>query len=235
MSYGFKLTWMIITYILWGPIFYTAVNIPYGSMASAISGDPDDRAALSIWRTIGATLANTFIGVCAPLTPRLVKKYGKREIAIAAMILSSASYLICYIVRPSNPYVYVAFYSIAYMGIGFFNSVLWAMITDVIDEAELKQGVREDGTIYSVYSFARKLGQAFSAGLSGVLLNLAGYTEETAFDPEVTSKIFDISCIGPFLGFLCTALCLIFIYKLSKKRVDENAAKLAQKHREADL
>ncbi len=355
MSYGFKLTWMIITYILWGSIFYTAVNIPYGSMASAISGDPDDRAALSTWRTIGATLANTFIGVCvplvayvtvdgktvmsgprmtmiagvfsvcaiicyllcfhlttervhmeantekfqlgklfkslftnrsligviaasiclilgmltmqsmanyvfpnyygdtkaqslaaligslavllvcAPLTPRLVKKYGKREIAIAAMILSSASYLICYIVRPANPYVYVAFYSIAYMGIGFFNSVLWAMITDVIDEAELKQGVREDGTIYSVYSFARKLGQAFSAGLSGVLLNLAGYTEETAFDPEVTSKIFDISCIGPFLGFLCTALCLIFIYKLSKKRVDENAAKLAQKHREADL
>lgn len=350
MSYSFKLIWMVVTYILWGSIFYTAVNIPYGSMASALSGSPDDRAALSTWRTIGATLANTFIGVgvplvayitvdgktvmsgsrmtiiaavfsifaiicyllcfhlttervrieantekfeigkllkslftnrsligviaasiflilamltmqsmanyvfpnyygntkaqslaaligslavlviCAPTTPKLVKKYGKREVAIASMILSSVSYGVCFVLRPESAYGYVAFYSIAYMGIGFFNSVLWAMITDVIDETELKKGIREDGTIYSVYSFARKLGQAFSAGLSGALLNLAGYTEATAFETEVTSKIFDISCMGPFIGFLLAALCLIFIYKLSKKRVDENAEKLAQKH-----
>ena len=29
-----------------------------------------------------------------------------------------------------------------------FNTVIWAMITDVIDDAEVKNGVREDGTIY---------------------------------------------------------------------------------------
>ena len=37
MSYGFKVAWLFVTYILWGSIFYTSVNIPYGSMASAIS------------------------------------------------------------------------------------------------------------------------------------------------------------------------------------------------------
>ena len=37
MAYGFRVFWMVVTYILWGSIFYTAVNIPYGSMASAIS------------------------------------------------------------------------------------------------------------------------------------------------------------------------------------------------------
>ena len=37
MSYGFKVVWLFVTYILWGSIFYTSVNIPYGSMASAIS------------------------------------------------------------------------------------------------------------------------------------------------------------------------------------------------------
>lgn len=39
MPYLFKVVWMIVTYILWGSIFYTSINIPYGSMASAISAD----------------------------------------------------------------------------------------------------------------------------------------------------------------------------------------------------
>lgn len=60
------------------------------------------------------------------------------------------------------------------------------MITDVIDDSEVRNGIREDGTIYAVYSFARKLGQAFSSGLTGGLLTMIGYSAATAFDPEVT-------------------------------------------------
>ena len=65
MSYGFKVVWLFVTYILWGSIFYTSVNIPYGSMASAISADPKDRAELSTWRTIGST-CRLVIGVAPP-------------------------------------------------------------------------------------------------------------------------------------------------------------------------
>ena len=46
-SMTFKISWLVITYILWGSIFYTSINIPYGSMASAISREPDDRQSLS--------------------------------------------------------------------------------------------------------------------------------------------------------------------------------------------
>ena len=52
MPYWFKVCWMVVTYILWGSIFYTAVNIPYGSMASAISAEAKDRAQLSTWRCV---------------------------------------------------------------------------------------------------------------------------------------------------------------------------------------
>lgn len=47
--------------------FYTAVNIPYGSMASAISAEAKDRAQLSTWRTVGATLAGLVIGAGTPM------------------------------------------------------------------------------------------------------------------------------------------------------------------------
>ena len=99
----------------------------------------------------------------------------------------------------------------------------------MIDDAEVKNGVREDGTIYSVYSFARKLGQAFSSGMVGGLLSLIGYSQATAFDPVVTEGIFKISCIVPIIGLTAVALALIFLYPLNKKRVEENSKELARR------
>lgn len=67
MSMGFKIGWMFVTYLLWGSVFYTSINIPYGSMASALSADPKERAQLSSFRTIGATIAGSVIGIVLPL------------------------------------------------------------------------------------------------------------------------------------------------------------------------
>ena len=351
MAYGFKVFWMVVTYILWGSIFYTSINIPYGSMASAVSADPKDRAHLSSWRTIGGALAGLVIGVgtpmfayevvngntvlsgsrmtiiagvfgvlaiicyllcfklvrervevpanntklnigkllgslvtnrsllgiiaaaialllamltmqgmagyvfpnyygnataqsmssltgtaamlviCAPFASKLSAKYGKKELSVVSCVAAAIVYLVCLIVHPSNAFVYVGFFTVAYIGLGFFNTVIWAMITDVIDDAEVKNGVREDGTIYSVYSFARKLGQALSAGLTGSLLTMIGYSNATAFDPEVTERIFKLSCIAPIIGFTLVAVFLIVIYPLNKKRVEENVAVLAARRK----
>ncbi|MGN0294076.1 MAG: MFS transporter, partial [Lachnospiraceae bacterium] len=351
MPYGFKVVWMVVTYILWGSIFYTSINIPYGSMASAISAEPEERAQLSTWRNIGATLAGLVIGVgtpmaayvvvdgntvlsgprmtiiagvfavcaiicyllcfnltrervpmeantqkleigkllkslvtnraligiiaaaillllaqlgmqgmssyvfpnfygsaaaqsasslaanlailivCAPLAVKLSSKIGKKELAVVSCLGSVLVWLICLVMQPSNAYVYVVFYALAYVGTGFFNCVIWAMITDVIDDAELKNGVREDGTIYSVYSFARKIGQALSSGMVGGLLSMIGYTTATAFDPDVTLNIFRMSCIIPIIGFAAVAIVLIFVYPLNKKRVEENCAELARRRK----
>ena len=43
-----------ITYILYG-MMYTAVNIPYGSLASVVTDDEKERSSLSMWRSIGAS------------------------------------------------------------------------------------------------------------------------------------------------------------------------------------
>ncbi len=352
MPYLFKVVWMIVTYILWGSIFYTSINIPYGSMASAISADAKDRASLSTWRSIGSTLAGLVIGVgtplfayetvngntilsgnrmtiiagvfsvmavicymlcfklatervevpqnntkfnfgdlmkslvtnrsligiiaaaillllvmltmqgmnaylfpnfygnvaaqsvaalagslvmlvvCAPLATKLSAKYGKKELAIGSCLFGAVVYLICWILKPENPYTYVVFYVVANIGVGFFNMVIWAMITDVIDDAEVKNGVREDGTIYSVYSFARKIGQALSSGMIGALLSVIGYSAATAFNPEVVNGIFNMTCIIPAIGFVGIALVLMFLYPLSKNRVEANVLELKKRRGE---
>ncbi|MGN0294351.1 MAG: MFS transporter, partial [Lachnospiraceae bacterium] len=52
-----KIGYMFLTYILWGSVFYTAINIPYGSMASVISNEPKHRSSLSVFRSLGGMLA----------------------------------------------------------------------------------------------------------------------------------------------------------------------------------
>ncbi len=167
--------------------------------------------------------------ICAPFAARLSAKMGKKELAFVGCLASAVIFLICLIVHPANPFVYVGFFTLAYIGLGFFNTIIWAMITDVIDDAEVKNGVREDGTIYSVYSFARKLGQALSSGLTGSLLTMIGYTQATAFDPVITERIFKLSCIAPIIGFTLVAVFLWFIYPLNKRRVEENVEVLARR------
>ncbi len=354
MSTGFKVVWLSVTYILWGSVFYTSINIPYGSMASAISAEPADRQSLSTWRSMGASLAGVVIGagipllvyrkaerggvlitvmdgraftvaaaalsllsvaaylacyylttervlpehkpneerggvgtlfknalknralisviaasivmllsqltlqgmanyiypnyynssaamsvstvtmlgamlIAAALSKPLVARFGKAEISSASNLLAAGVCLLLFFVRPSNVWVYVAFSFVAWLGLGIFSMVSWALITDVIDDAEIKNGVREDGSIYALYSFARKLGQAAAAGLTGGLLTLIGYSEATAFNSEVLDGIFNISTLLPALGFGLLGLILWFWYPLHKKKVEENVKILKAK------
>ena len=140
--------------------------------------------------------------------------------------------ILLFAIRPENVWVYVLINLASWFGLGIFAMVSWALITDVIDDAELRNGRREDGSIYALYSFARKLGQAASAGLTGALLSAIGYTDKTAFDEGVLRGVYDISTLVPALGFGALALILWFWYPLHKKRVEENVRLLDIKHKE---
>ena len=60
-------------------------------------------------------------------------------------------------------------------GYGVFNLVVWAFVTDVIDYHEYLTGLREDGTVYAIYSMARKIGQAVAGGVGGFAIAAVGY------------------------------------------------------------
>ena len=248
MPMGFKIVWMFVTYILWGYVCCTGVNIPYGSMASAITSDPKQRSELSTWRTIGATLAATACGVVLPMVIYYTDTEGHTALngsalsvaAIVCSVLAVICYILCYALTTERVKMETTTgkFNLGELGrslvtnrsliaLAIFNLIIWAMITDVIDDTEVKTGKRSDGTIYAVYSFARKLGQAASSGLTGLLLSIIGYSAATAFDPDVVNGIYNITCIAPAIGFVLLALALIFLYPLKKSVVEENARTLA--------
>ena len=97
---GVKIVYLAITYLLWGSFTYTGINIPYGSMASAISADAGDRQSLSTFRTMGGMLAGMVIGVGLPLIA-YEKIDGKEtligsKVTLAAGIFSILA-IVCYL------------------------------------------------------------------------------------------------------------------------------------------
>lgn len=344
-----KIVYMFVTYILWGSVFYTSINIPYGSMASVLSSESDDRSSLSTFRSLGAALASLIVCVGAPmliyttdaagnqivdgkrftliagvfsvgtiicyllcyymttervkkeeapasekqsivksiklalasrslfgiiassiflmiaslmsqsvnqyvfidyfkdktgislmslcaiipsfvLAPFIVplsRKFGKQELSAMGCLIGGLSCVVLYFMHTTSMITYIAISMISYLGFGFFNMIIWALITDVIDDQEIKTGKREDGTIYAVYSFARKIGQAISGGMGAWALAMAGYDSTVQVQTaEVAGKIYNVATILPGILYICVALCLLFIYPLNKKKVEENIANL---------
>ncbi|MGP6174375.1 MFS transporter [Corynebacterium sp. A21] len=353
-SYAAKVAWMTATYFLWGSICYSAINIPYGSMASVVSSNPDDRSHLSAWRSTGGNLANIVISSLLPLviyvtneagvsilsgermmwsaivcsilavicyyilytqtkervvedegaqvertsigkmlglvlsnrallglivaalllllsfmflggmlgylfleyfrdgrlqspasfvalvpslslillSPWLARKFGKAEVAIVAMFLAGIVLLAAYFLKIDNPIVWISFYAVAMFAVNTFNFLVWAFITDVIDYQEVRTGSRDDGTVYAVYSWARKLGQAIAGFLIGASLAWVGFDSAIAAQGAQQSEaaingVYFLANVIPGVGCLLVALALLFFYPLKKKKVEENVAILA--------
>lgn len=64
--YAVKVAMCLGLYCIWS-VAYTSVNVPYGSMQSVITTDPQQRTALSTSRSIGALLAQLPIMIVLPL------------------------------------------------------------------------------------------------------------------------------------------------------------------------
>lgn len=352
-----KIAYAAVTYLLWS-VLYSAVNIPYGSMAAVISPDPTNRSSLSVFRTFGAFFAGMLISFTVPMfiytrdaadktqvvaeafgwiavvsavlavmayvgcyklstervqladkpreqvaglgttlaslaknramvaiivaalvllisgmlvqatisylwaiyfndgrlqsiaalagmvptllllpfATKLSRRFGKRELSSVGVAFAAAMYVLVYFLPLQNsPVAFIALTMLAGLGFGAFNILIWAFITDVIDHQEVLYDQRDDGVVYSVYSWARKVGQALAAGLGGWALGWIGYQAgTTAQSAETVSGIYMLSTLVPGILYAVVAVVLFFWYPLSKRVVIANTETLAARHQTPD-
>lgn len=351
-----RVVYMFVTYLFWGSICYTAINIPYGSMASVMSDEADDRAALSTFRGVGSLIPQVLVGVVmpmflytkledgtqianpsafpivalvlsvgaaacyllcyymcterievddkkkenvtfgqtvkalfsnraligivivyisflgaqmlnqtinnyifkdyfnntagltiinaagflpalalAPVAVPLSRKFGKKELGIVAAVMGSVSYVLLFVMHTSNMWLYTILSIVGSLGFGLFNLIIWAFISDIIDDHEVKTGVREDGTIYAVCSFSRKIGQAIASAMGGWSLSVIGYVEGAAKQTDaVNDGIYNIATAIPAILYIVVGVVLAFVYTLNKKKVLENAQILKERRMSKD-
>jgi GPH family glycoside/pentoside/hexuronide:cation symporter len=169
------------------------------------------------------------IVIVAPSVAPIIKKFGKKESASAALLFSAVAYFLLYLIPIKNAYLFVVLNFIANLGYMLFNFMLWAFVTDVIDYQESITGKREDGTVYSFYSFTRKLGQAVAGMFGGVALQIAGYVKAPKQTAEVASNIRDLATLIPAVAYLIVFLCIAFWYPMTKDKLAKLATDLEEK------
>ena len=174
------------------------------------------------------------IAVFTPLARKMVTKYGKKELSIVGSVASIIGALGMFIITPDNIGLdlicYVLFQLVYSLGLGIYSTVSWAMMGDAIDYNEWKTGKREEGVVYSLHSFFRKLAQGIGPAGALLVMNALGYVNN-AIDPATGAETIDVTLlsweVAVNLRTLVAALYLVaavmqfvglaLIYNLDKK------------------
>lgn len=172
-----------------------------------------------------------FVGM--PMVKPLVAKFGKKEVASGGLLLAALVYGALYFLPNLTATQFIGVLTIAMFGYGLFNLVVWAFVTDVIDYHEYLTGLREDGTVYSIYSMARKIGQAVAGGLGGTAIAAVGYNPTLkAQTADTLQGIHTLGTLVPAITLGAVVLMIVFLYPLNKKRTVQLAVDLAEKRKQ---
>ena len=171
-----------------------------------------------------------------PFIKKIVEKFGKKEASVGGTLVSVVGGLVM-LIFPLIPkekltlslVVYMAGLVLYGIGLGIYTCVSWAMISDAIDYNEWKFGTREEGTVYSLHSFFRKLAQGIGPSAVLLIMGALGYVEKlgTIGQTDAVAKnmcwlvagLYMFSAVAQFLG-------LAFVYNIDKKTLETMNAEL---------
>ena len=167
-----------------------------------------------------------------PFARKMANKFGKKEMsAFGSLICVIATVLLLIVPLPANGtgvIIYIVIQFVYNMGLGIYTTVSWALMGDAIDYNEWKNGVREEGTVYSLHSFFRKLAQGVGPSLGMVLMTWVGYTGNAAGETMAVATNIRYLVAGMYcFAAVCMFLGLGVIYNLNKKTVAQMSEELA--------
>lgn len=359
LPYAGKYAWCLISYCLWS-IAYTMVNVPYGSLHSVITDDPQQRVTLSTFRSIGAALPAMIVMIVLPpivyskqtnalgeeidvlkgetLLPvavvmsvfaffvlwgttklvkervhrdtaenvtgfkaiissaksyftnramvgatiatvasvglinstmslnnmvfqyffnaadktgiamvgsyapmivvmaiigKLTKKFGKKNVLVTAMFIGAVAGVISLFAPITADSKGMILYIVCLMGLNVGNAVfqisVWAIVADCIEVSSRKTGKSEEGSLYAIYSFFRKLAQGIGQAVVSWGLVAINFKEgENAVqDLGFGNKVKMLYIILLMVASVISVLAMKFIYNIGKKEEEEFANKAA--------
>ncbi len=171
-----------------------------------------------------------------PFARNMVTKYGKKELSVFGSLCSIVACILMLVIRitpdTKGIVIYVLCQLLNSLGIGIYSTVSWSMMGDAIDYNEWKFGAREEGTVYSLHSFFRKLSQGLGPSLVLIIMAALGYSEYHAGNQlfsvalnlrYLVAALYLLSAVMQFVG-------LGIVYNLDKKTLEQMNTELAARH-----
>lgn len=174
-----------------------------------------------------ATIA-AYLPLCLfmPFASSLTAKLGKKKLLTISGLISVAAGVIMLFLPISADMkgivMYVAGLMFINLGYCIFQIIVWAMVADCIEDSFRRRGVREEGSLYALYSFFRKLAQGVGSALVAIALSMGGYDENSSVQTKAASEnILSTYIIILVAGLVITALSMMFIYNIDKAKEQE--------------
>ena len=205
------------------------------------------------------------IVVFTPLARKMVTKYGKKELSLIGSLCYVLGAAVLFLaplgiipVTQDNTGLDLVMYIVAQLimslGLGIYSTVSWAMMGDAIDYNEWKTGKREEGIVYSLHSFFRKLAQGVGPAVALIIMQGMGYVNNANLDaagnytnvPDAAGKFnaINVEWLGwdfalelrslVAIMFLIAGVMLFIglglVYNLDQKTLGKMNAALAERH-----
>ena len=171
-----------------------------------------------------------------PFATKLVKKFGKKEVAAFGSVIGlvGAAILLVFPVCPKNVQLIVYFVGQVFfgLGLGFYNCVSWAMMGDAIDYQEWKFGKREESVVYALHSFFRKLAQGVGPAAVIAIMGtpLIGYVSSLGTigqSAETAKNMCWLVAILYAFSAVCQFVGVALVYNIDKKTLAAMQSDLA--------
>lgn len=169
-----------------------------------------------------------------PFIKKLVDRFGKKEVTVVGTGLSIVGGLIMMVFplldRGIGMVVYMAGLVLFGLGLGVYTCVSWALMADAIDYNEWKTGRREEGTVYSLHSFFRKLAQGVGPSAVLLLMGALGYVADLGTGGQSAATAYNMCWLvaGLYLFSAVTMFIgMTFVYNLDKKTMARMNGELA--------
>ncbi len=175
--------------------------------------------------------------IFTPLARKMVNKYGKKELSVVGAFCSVAAMALLFVLPMTPDWKGIAVYMVCQLinslGLGIYSTVSWAMMSDAIDYNEWKTGRREEGTVYALHSFFRKLAQGLGpAAALLIMTNFLGYVGELEANQSAATAM-NMRYFVPALYLVSALLQLIglgLVYNLDKKSCAKMKQELDARH-----
>ena len=169
-----------------------------------------------------------------PFIKKLVDRFGKKEVSVVGTSMSIAGGLVMMVFplldRGIGLVVYLVGLVLFGLGLGVYTCVSWALMADAIDYNEWKTGKREEGTVYSLHSFFRKLAQGIGPSAVLLLMGFLGYVADLGTGGQSASTAYNMCWLvsGLYLFSAVTMFIgMTFVYNLDKKTMEKMNAELS--------
>lgn len=161
-----------------------------------------------------------------PFASNIVAKVGKKKLLTISGLVSVIAGIVM-LVLPITPdfkgiIIYVVGLMFVNTGCCVFQIIVWAIVADCIEDSYRKKGVREEGSLYALYSFFRKLAQGIGSAIVALSLSSVGYIESSSVQTaEVSANIKNLYIILLIIGLAIMTASMKFIYNIGFKEEQE--------------